>query len=87
MNIDYLVNSFGIDKDKLERILLRKPNESNLDDYNEFKNLMDTIDKDKVLDYFKNDNPNIQYFEARIEAEDIIKNYILYGILKKIIKE
>ena len=78
--MDKVIDIFGLDKEKLKNLINRKPNEKSINEYNEFSNLIDTLDKDKVLKYVEEkQGKKLKYFEARVEVEEIIKNYVLYG--------
>ena len=76
--INKIVSTFGLDKQKLENLVGRKPNEKNINEFDEFSNLMATIDKEKVKKYVtEKSGKEVKYFEAITEVEQLIKEYVI----------
>lgn len=78
--INNVAVTFGLDLDKLSKLIERKANEKNINDFQEFDKLKDTWDVDKIVKYFSNKaGKNVKPYEAISDAKDMIKRFIIYG--------
>jgi len=86
--IDTLVKTFGIKKDKLTELIDAEPNENTLNEYGRFDALKETVDENLAATYFDNiHEPEPKLFRRRMKVATILKEYILYQTMPKGLEE
>ena len=86
--IDTLVKTFGIKKDKLTELIDAEPNENTLNEYGRFDALKETVDENLAATYFDNiHEPEPKLFRRRMKIATILKEYILYQTMPKELEE
>ena len=78
--IDEIVELLGVDKAKLVELLKANVTESNLNEYNRFNNLKDSVDKEKARDHFEaEEGGKLPPFKINIRTEQLLKEFVLNG--------
>ena len=71
---------FGLDEDKLRYMMNSKITEANINEYGRFDDLKETIDKEKVKQYFENiEGKKIPQFRVNIKAQNLLREFIISG--------
>jgi len=79
LEIDHLIELFGLDKTKLEKMLNTGITESNINDYGRFNELKKTVDKEKAKAYFeKLEGAPVSPFFINKEVSKLLRDFILY---------
>lgn len=86
--IDTFAKATGLDKQKLEEMINLGLTEKNINEFNRFSELRDTIDNDKKVAFIKRVyGKEMKPFQVNIKMNDIIKDFIINaGNRKSIIK-
>lgn len=80
-----LVSAFGLDQQKLRYIIDKAPNEANINEFGQFDDLMDSLNIQKAKAYFEtNAKQSFPLYKVRMMADQIIRKFILTGILEAI---
>lgn len=75
--INELVESLGLDKDLLKTIMARKPNATNLDEFNYFTDLKASVDKDKAKQYFESQmGEKLSGLQGNIHVDTLLREFI-----------
>lgn len=78
--IKKLSNSFGIDENKLRKMMSLPINSSNLNEYGRFDDLLKTVDEQKAKDSLeKIYEKSMELWESNIEVREILRDFILKG--------
>lgn len=78
--IEEIVSALGVDSQKLLDIMSSSVNEANLNDFDRFGALVDTLDTDKAKDFFAAVyHEQLSTLKVRIKARKLLKEFILKG--------
>ena len=81
--ISRIVDTFGLDENKLRNIMNLHVNKSNLSEYGRFDDLKNTVDKKKAREYFqKVKDRKIKPFEVNMMIDEYLRNFILDDIFE-----
>lgn len=70
-------DNFGVNEQALINLLQLYLNETNLDDYGRFTNLVETVDETKAQEYFqKKENVLYEGFELNIKIDEELRNFL-----------
>lgn len=70
----------GVDEKKLRDLMKAKPNEANLNDYNRFKDLVDTLDLDVAVKYVECvEGKKYPRPRAKMKVEAMLRDFVLKG--------
>ncbi len=76
--IHKISESFGLDEEKLRTLIYARPTAKNINEHNRFNNLLDTVDNEKAMTYFENnDGVAISPLRLRAKIRGFIKDFIL----------
>ena len=68
----------GVNEQALINLLQLDLNETNLDDYGRFTNLIETVNEEKAQEYFqKKENVLYEGFELNIKIDEELRNFLL----------
>ena len=71
-------DNFGVNEQALINLLQLDLNETNLDDYGRFTNLIETVNEEKAQEYFqKKENVLYEGFELNIKIDEELRNFLL----------
>lgn len=85
--IEKLVTTFGIFEQLLVDLLQAHVNEKNLNEYGRFDDLKSTVDQARAKNFFDTTlGAPIPPFKVHMEMDKLLRNYILHGILPKVLK-
>ena len=78
--IKKLSNYFGLDEKKLRHLMSLPLNESNLNEYNRFEDLLNSVDKQKAKESLeKLLSKTLRPYEVHMEVNKILREFILSG--------
>lgn len=73
-----MVETLGVDIDKLERLMKSYTTEANINEYGRFDALKDTVDRTKAKVYFEDKQGNtLTPFKISIKIDNLLKEFIL----------
>lgn len=78
--INKLVDTFGLDKNKLAELIDSGVDDNNLNEYGRFDTLKATIDEKLARNYFnRTQDPDAKSWKWKLKIEKILKDYILHN--------
>lgn len=78
-----IVKGLGVDETLLKRLLSLHVTKDNLNEYDRFGQLMNTVDKVKAKQYFEDkEGRAIKAFEVNIKADELLRKFILREEIK-----
>ncbi|WP_180041969.1 type I restriction endonuclease subunit R [Acinetobacter sp. YH16039] len=73
-----IATSFGLDESKLRQLINAHVNESNIDEFGRFGQLLNSVDKAKAKQYFEQEEGKaMQPFKANVKVAAFLKGFIL----------
>lgn len=79
--VDCLVHVFGLDRQLLRQMLNLSITEQNINEFNRFTRLKESVDKVKAKAYFESKyGQAISLLKVNIEINNLLKNFILEGV-------
>lgn len=71
---------FGLDEDKLRKLMNANVSEANINEYGRFDELKNSVDKNKAKEYFeKLEGAPIPLFKVNIKIQNLLQKFILTG--------
>jgi type I restriction enzyme R subunit len=78
--IHKLADVLGLDEKKLRTLMNLSVTTANINEYNRFNDLLDTVDKAKARAYFeKIEGSTIPQFKVNIKVDELLRNFVLSG--------
>ena len=79
--VDCLVHTFGLDRQLLRQMLNLSITEQNINEFNRFTRLKESVDKTKAKAYFESKyGQTISLLKVNIEINNLLKRFILEGV-------
>lgn len=76
--IHKLSSLLGVDENKLRKLMNVGVNQANINEYGRYDELFSSLDIDKAVDYFSNQNgKEIEKYEANMLADELLRKFIL----------
>lgn len=78
--IVFIADALGVDVEKLIELMSIKVDETTINEYGRFDELMDTLDKPRARAFFeRREGENVPPFKVRIKADALLRSFILKG--------
>ncbi len=72
--------AFGLDEDKLRRIMELQVVSANINEYGRFEDLLSTVDRSKAKEYFENkEKTKLKEYRVNVKIDKFLRDFILRG--------
>ena len=78
--IHQVAMAFGLDEDKLRRIMELQVVSANINEYGRFEDLLSTVDRGKAKEYFENkEKTKFKEYRVNVKIDKFLRDFILRG--------
>lgn len=78
--IDVLVDTLGVDREKIASLMNTNVTDANINDYGRFDDLKATVDKQKAKSYFEGlEGKSLPPFRINIKTDQLLRDFIIKG--------
>lgn len=86
--IAQLVRALGVDPEKLREILAAHVDESNINEYGRFDDVIDSVDYASAAEYLREKTgKKLLPFKTRLEVDKLLRHYIVERVLPSYLEE